>query len=72
MATKWDRPFFVCDGCMVILQELEKRGNNPFPSLTVLLKFEVPALSTIVYFDVKGYLFNPTSPVVCISLGTEV
>jgi hypothetical protein len=29
-------------------------------------------LSTIVYFDVKRSLFIPTSPAVCISLGTEV
>jgi hypothetical protein len=47
-------------------------GNKTFPPHTVLLKSEVPTLSTNIYFDVKGSLFIPTSPVVCISLGTEV
>lgn len=38
----------------------------------MLLKFEVPTLSTTIYFDVKGSLFIHTSPVVCMSLGTQL
>ena len=38
----------------------------------MLLKFDIPTLSTTMFFYVKGSLFIPTPPVVCISFGTEV